>query len=151
MNRKVKTVLLSLLALFFLIQLIRPVRHHGGQVSENDIAGIYPVPEKVQAILKKSCYDCHSNRTVYPWYSELQPLRWWMDNHVNEGKEQLNFSEFGKYSERKRQSKLKSIAGRVADETMPLKSYTMIHRNSGLSPADKALLAEWLKTCCNSF
>lgn len=151
MSRKVKTVLLSLLALFLLIQLIRPVRFYGEQVFDDDITGIYPVPEKVEAILRKSCYDCHSNKTIYPWYSELQPLGWWMDNHVSKGKEQLNFSEFGKYSERKQQSKLKSIAGRLEDGTMPLKSYTMIHRNSELSEADKALLADWLKTCCNSF
>src|SRR5882724_1644203 len=88
-------ILLSFLALLLIIQLFRPTKNLGGDRT-NDITTKYRVPENVSLIFDKACNDCHSNTTRYPWYAEVQPVAWWIANHVNEGKRELNFSEFTK-------------------------------------------------------
>ena len=133
------------------IQFIQPVPNNSRQITEMDISKIHSVPVKVQAILKNSCYDCHSNHTRYPWYAYIQPGGWWLASHIKEGKAKLNFSEFGGYSKRRQQSKLKSIIGSIKDETMPLPSYTLIHRNARLSETEKVLILGWVKRTNESF
>lgn len=142
--KRTKVVLLTLFALFLIIQLIRPVRNERGQVPEADIGSLYEMPDQVQGIFKRACYDCHSDHTAYPWYANIQPLGWWLADHIREGKAELNFNEFGTYSLRKQKSKLKSIAGSLEDNSMPLSSYTFIHKNAKLSLADKVLVLSWL-------
>jgi hypothetical protein len=144
MNR-IKAGLVALLIILFTMQLIQPIRNRNGQVVNKDSGKILRVPEQVQGIFKKSCYDCHSNQTEYPWYTYIQPIGWWMDSHVRKGKEELNFNEFGVYSKRRQLSKLKSIGQSIEDETMPLSSYTFIHKNTKLSKKDKALILDWVK------
>ena len=102
------------------------------------------VPKDIQATLKTACYDCHSNNTQYPWYSKIQPGGWWMASHINSGKEELNFIEFGSYSKRRQQSKLKSIINSIEDGTMPIPSYTLLHKNAILSDGDKTNLKKWV-------
>ena len=109
-----------------------------------DISTLVPVPDDVQGILKKSCYDCHSNNTRYPWYSYVQPMGWWLAHHIKEGKAELNLSEFAEYSLRRQQSKLKAIAGSIENDEMPLSSYTLIHTGAKLSPTEKELLLDWV-------
>lgn len=133
-----------LLIALVLIQFIQPARNHSGQANPLDIARVYPVPEKIQRVLNNACYDCHSNHTRYPWYAGIQPASWWMDSHIKKGKAALNFNEFGHYSPRRWQSKLKSITSSIEDGTMPLASYTMIHRSARLSKADKELIKDWI-------
>ena len=96
-------------------------------------------------MLKISCYDCHSNNTHYPWYSFMQPGAWSMASHIKEGKADLNFSEFGAYSSRRQQSKLQAIINSINDNTMPLSSYIILHKNAKLSEENKALLLDWIK------
>lgn len=144
MNRT-KIGLLVLLIVFAAIQFIQPVHNQDAQVVLTDITKVYPVPDKVQAILKNSCYDCHSNNTRYPWYSRIQPWGWWLASHIRKGKEELNFSEFGTYSTRRQKSKLKSIGSSIEDETMPLPSYTLIHKGAKLTKEDKALILDWVE------
>lgn len=143
--KRTKVVLLTLFALFLIIQLIRPVRNKSGQAPETDMSKVYKMPESVQGIFKKACYDCHSNHTDYPWYTNIQPLGWWMAKHISDGKEELNFNGFGTYSIRKQKSKLKSIEGSIEDNSMPLSSYTLIHKNAKLSLREKTLVLDWLK------
>lgn len=140
---RVRKILLGLLIAIIAIEFIQPARNKSGQVLPTDISKIYDVPENVQAILKRSCYDCHSNNTVYPWYSNIQPAGWWLASHIKRGKEELNFSEFGSYSNRKQRSKLFSISKSVEDGTMPFRSYTLIHTNSKLFKDDKAVIINW--------
>jgi hypothetical protein len=140
---RIKIGLLALLIVFIGIQFIQPAPNENGQVLKTDITRIVAVPKNVQATLKTSCYDCHSNNTQYPWYSKIQPGGWWMASHIKNGKKELNFSEFGSYSDRRQQSKLKSIINRIKDGTMPLPSYTLIHRNAILSNEDKINLKKW--------
>jgi hypothetical protein len=111
--------------------------------SPDDIISNYKPDASVSESLKTSCYDCHSNNTRYPWYSKIQPVRFLMDRHVNEGKEELNFSEFTTYSKRKQKSKLKSIINQIKDGEMPLRSYTVLHRDAILTEKEKTGIVNW--------
>src|SRR5258706_12462848 len=129
-----KKILLALLIVFIVIQFIQPTRNKSGQqVLATDITKIYNVPDSVQAVFKISCYDCHSNNTSYPWYSNIQPIAWFMAHHIKDGKADLNFSEFGSYTLRKQRSKLKEIEHSLKDGTMPLSSYILMHTKANLS------------------
>ena len=102
-------------------------------ISSSDIRDVYDVPDNVMNILENSCYDCHSNNTNYPWYSNIQPARMIMDHHVEEGKEELNFSEFGNYSERRKRNKLRSITEQIEKRKMPLLSYLWLHSEATIN------------------
>jgi hypothetical protein len=145
MKRGLKISLIALVVLFLVIQFIPRNYNQQGVTAANDLAQAVPVPENVRLVLKKSCYDCHSNHTDYPLYSWLQPIRLIMDTHVSKGKEELNFNEFGTYSARKQRSKIRAVGESLEEGTMPLSSYTIIHRNAILSKEDKALLLNWVK------
>lgn len=103
------------------------------------------VPANVAAILKVSCYDCHSNNTRYPWYSELQPGAWFMARHIKKGKEELNFDEFNNYSKRRKKAKIKSIISQIEKDEMPLRSYRMMHGNARLSADEKKELLDFFR------
>lgn len=102
------------------------------------------VPGHVQGLLKTSCYDCHSNNTAYPWYSNIQPVKWWLADHVNSGKRHLNFDEFNTYTKEKKLKKLDEVAETVKEGEMPLSSYTIIHHNAKLSSTDKSEIEKWV-------
>jgi len=104
------------------------------------------VPANVAAILKVSCYDCHSNNTRYPWYSELQPGAYFMAQHIKEGKEELNLDEFNDYSKRRKKAKIKSIISQIEKEEMPLKSYLLLHPDAGLTPNKKKVLLQFFQS-----
>ncbi len=135
-----------LLVAFIIIQFIRPAKNISEGISNNDISKIYAVPADVQAILKTSCYDCHSNNTVYPWYANIQPAAWWLADHVKEGKKELNFSEFASYRIGRQYRKLEEINKEVKENEMPLESYLWIHKDSKLSEQQKLTLANWVTT-----
>jgi len=143
MNRSNK-VLIAILVLLIGIQFIQPAKNNKVTVTGIDITKVYTVPTNVQAVLKTACYDCHSNTTSYPWYTYMQPMGWWMNHHITEGKSELNFSEFGNYSSRRQRSKLKSMSQEIEDDEMPLSSYTLIHQDAKLSPTEKKLLLDWI-------
>jgi hypothetical protein len=138
-----KKIGLGLLGVFILIQFIQPKLNKSSLTLATDVTNKINVPGDVQDVLKTSCYDCHSNNTNYPWYSNIQPFGWLLARHIKKGKEDLNFSEFGSYSLRRQKSKLNGIANSIRDETMPLGSYTIIHKSARLSKEKKALLMEW--------
>jgi hypothetical protein len=94
--------------------------------------------------LKTSCYDCHSNKTAYPWYSNIQPVKWWLADHVNSGKRHLNFDEFNTYTTKKKLHKLDEITETINNGEMPLTSYTLIHSNAKLSSTDKSEIEKWV-------
>lgn len=132
------------LVVFVGIQLIPTKRNQNDEVSENDLTKNFDVPENIQNSLKKSCYDCHSNITNYPWYHKVQPISWILENHINEGKSVLNFNEFGTYSKRKQKNKLRSIRNQIEDGEMPLYSYTLMHSNAKLSENEKTEIFNWV-------
>ncbi len=110
-----------------------------------DISTKFPVPANIQSILQESCNDCHSNNTVYPWYSHIQPVAWWLGDHIKEGKQHLNFSEFANYSVAKQYHKLEEVEEMIVDGEMPLKSYSFIHTRSKLDSQQKSALVNWSK------
>ena len=114
------------------------------QLNPNDISLSNNPPADVQNILKMSCYDCHSNNTTYPWYASVQPVAWWLENHISQGKKDLNFSTFGNYTPRRKFKKLEQIMQLVKENEMPLQSYTFIHTKSKLDEAKKNRLLTWV-------
>ena len=137
---KKKKFLYVVLAILILIQFIRPERNLGKAETENTIF----VNAEVGTILQTSCFDCHSNYTNYPWYTNIQPIGWWLNHHVDEGKEELNFSEFESYSLKRKLHKLEEIKEMVEEGAMPLSSYTLIHGDTKLSPEQKEILYTWV-------
>ncbi|HJY21380.1 MAG TPA: heme-binding domain-containing protein [Hanamia sp.] len=144
MRKVLRIVLVILLSVFVGIQFIRPAKNVSEEIGANDITAKYHIPDEVHQILKVSCYDCHSNNTYYPWYWQVQPVMWFMNDHINEGKRHLNFSEFSSYAARRRYKKLKEISKEIKSGDMPLRSYTMIHRDAVLSPAQKITVENWI-------
>jgi hypothetical protein len=145
-----KRILLILLIIFIVIQFIRPARNQSGQVLPTDITKAVNIPDKVLDVFKNSCYDCHSNNTRYPWYVNIEPMGWFMANHIKNGKANLNFSEFGTYSKRKQANKLRAIAKSINDGTMPLSSYTIMHTDAKLSEEIKKMISDWVSNARDS-
>ncbi len=138
-----KKIGLVLVVAFIAIQFFPPAHNDSGQVLATDISKNLSIPLPVSMLLKTACYDCHSNQTTYPWYTYVQPIGWLLNDHIQKGKAELNFSEFASYSIRRQQSKLKSIASQINDGEMPLESYTWIHKNARLSKQDKKMISDW--------
>ena len=142
-----RKILVALLAVFVIIQFIRPSKNDGVADGENAISKKYQIPENVQSILKQSCYDCHSNSTTYPWYANIQPVGWWIQySHVNDGKRHLNFSEYATYSDKKAKHKFEEIADEVRDGGMPLGTYTFLHHDAILSAEQAKTLVDWAES-----
>lgn len=138
-----KKILYGVLVVLVLIQFFPPTRNVSTQASPDEIALHYTVPDDVQKIIKHSCYDCHSNNTVYPWYTNIQPVGWWMQHHVNEAKDELNFSVFGSYPEKRAKHKFKEIEEVTQEGSMPITSYTLMHGDTRLTPEQSKLIASW--------
>ena len=138
-----KKLIISIFVGFVLIQFFRPHKNTSTKVLENAIEKHYTVPENVSAIMKISCYDCHSNNTIYPWYNNVQPFGWWLNYHVNDGKRHLNFDEFNAYSTQKKKKKLEEIVETVERKEMPLSSYTLIHTDAKLTTEQRQKIIAW--------
>jgi hypothetical protein len=144
---KSKKVALGILGLLVIIQFIRPEKNISEPfITENDISKKYAINDDVYQILIKKCYDCHSNNTAYPWYNNIQPIAWWMAHHVNEGKDELNFSEFKMYSQKRANHKIEEISDAVNEGWMPLDSYLWIHHEAKITAEDRSLINAWIKT-----
>ena len=141
-----RRLLLGLLFAFLVLQCFRPAKNISAQPPgpEDFIVRHAPPPEVAQ-LLRVACYDCHSNNTRYPWYTNVQPVGWWLQSHVNDGKAHLNLAEFGRYTPGHRADKIDSMIDELTFRTMPLKSYTLIHRNAKLTKAESYALADWLQ------
>ena len=140
-----KKVLLGILVVSILIQFIRPEKNNSKNVI-NDISTVMEVPEEVQKIIKTSCADCHSNYTKYPWYSEIAPVSWYLAQHVNEGKEHLNFSEWAAYNKNQKSHILKDLEEELDEHKMPLKSYLILHKEAEVTKEQYTILLNWVKT-----
>jgi hypothetical protein len=139
-------ILLGLALIFLAMQAFRPARNLSAIspfAGKDDITARFPASPEVRQILATSCYDCHSNQTTYPWYAEVQPVGWWLANHVESGRRKLNFAEFNTYPIPKQMKKLEAIGDKVRDQKMPLASYTLIHRDAKLTEAQVSALCRW--------
>lgn len=145
-----KKIVLAAGIVLIIIQFIRPARNKSVQILSTDISKTVAIAASVQTILISACYDCHSNNTNYPWYVNIQPAGWLMAQHITQAKEELNFSEFGSYSPRRQISKLNGIANSIKDDSMPLSSYKLMHKNAQLSTNEKVLVINWAQQSIES-
>jgi len=141
----VKIILMIVLVVFVGIQFIPTKRNQSENTSVSDFMIVYNVPKQIEDKIKVSCYDCHSNNTQYPWYNKVQHLAWLLENHIKEGKADLNFSDYGDYSKRRQKNKLKSIISQIRNDEMPIWSYTIIHNDAKISASDKEIIMEWFQ------
>jgi hypothetical protein len=149
MKKFLKIFFYMLVIAFVLVQFYpRPGKNLSASIDLTDIVLVHHVPADVQTILKASCYDCHSNNTVYPWYYSIQPVTHFLGNHIYEGKKELNFSEFGKYSIGKQYRK--QAAEQIDEGEMPLTSYTLIHTDAKLNKEEKLQLSGWIQSLLDS-
>ena len=145
----VKRILLILLIIFIVMQAFRPAKNNSNDTTK-DISKSYVVPENVKVILAKACYDCHSNHTRYPWYAEVQPVSWWLANHIKDGKREINFNEFDSYRISRQYKKLEDCIKQVKEGDMPLPSYTIIHKDAILTDTEKQVLVNWFEVLRDS-
>ena len=138
-----KRFLVVLFIAFLVIQFFRPQKNISTAVAVNDISTKYAVPADVDAVLKASCYDCHSNNSKYPWYNNIQPVAWYLADHIKEGKKEINFNEFTSYKIAKQYRKLEEIINQVEMDEMPIESYTLIHGGTKLNAAQKTMIINW--------
>jgi len=147
MKKYFKKIFILGVIIFLLTQLYQPARNTSYEQDISlDFVSQYNAPKNIETMLRNSCYDCHSNNTNYPWYSSIEPGALFMVNHINEGKKELNFNEFGSYSNRRKASKLKAILNQIKTNKMPLSSYTIIHKNADLEENQKEQIINWLNS-----
>jgi hypothetical protein len=144
-------ILIGLAAILVIIQFIRP-KANDSDDQTNAISTKYKVPEDVAAILKVACNDCHSNKTEYPWYSKIQPIAWWLDHHIEEGKREINFSAFTQRKIAIQNHKFEEIVEQVEKKEMPSPEYTYLglHKEANLSDAQRQTLINWAKASMDS-
>ena len=138
-----KKILITLAILLVIIQFIHPEKNKAPGRQANALATLITVPDNIKNIFAKACNDCHSNNTRYPWYSHIQPVDWWMNNHVREGKRELNFDEYANRPLRYQYHKMEEIADEVEEGEMPLDSYTWMHRDATLTETEKKEVIDW--------
>jgi hypothetical protein len=138
-----RRVVLGLLVVGVAIQLYRPARTNPAGDPATSLTAAAPVPSEVAAVLKRSCYDCHSSETRWPWYSNVAPVSWGVIGHVNEARGHFNFSEWGNYSPARRATILENICDEVREGGMPLASYLLLHWDARLSHADRKAICGW--------
>lgn len=146
MNKKwrvLRWLVVIFACLFILAQFSRPARTNPVVDQSLALESRVQVSPLVSAIIDRSCSDCHSNKTRWPWYSNVAPVSWFVIDHVNEGRQNLNFSEWGRYTKRDTDGRLKQICQEVKAGAMPLSSYTPLHPGSKLSAEDKKILCDW--------
>jgi len=140
-----KKLIIIIGSLFLILQLF-PISKNQSKEYSKDISTIEKITPDVKNILQSSCYDCHSNNSIYPIYASIQPIAWWLQHHIDEGKEELNFSEFAGYSPRRRFHKLEEIKEQIVEKEMPLYSYTIVHTQAKLSEQQKSILINWVNS-----
>lgn len=140
-----KKLLIGLLILFLIAQFFRPSKNlaANGEEHYQELATRYNIDADTQDLLVRSCYDCHSAHTQYPWYAEITPINYYLADHVEEGKEHFDFAEFDSYDLKKLDHKLEEMVEEIEEDKMPLSEYTNIHRKAIVSEEEKAILIDW--------
>lgn len=146
MARVLKLIGLALILILLVLQFFRPDQNNAALDPGLDMLTLVSPPDEVAELIRNSCYDCHSNRTAYPWYSRISPVSWYLDRHIRGGKEEVNFSVYGELGKADKIGLFADFCDVLDAGTMPLRSYTMLHMEARLSQEDRALLCEWSET-----
>lgn len=146
MRSRKSIIVFVIVGLLIIIQFFRPMKNNSPD-TEYAMSTKYEIASSVDEIMKGACYDCHSNRTEYPWYAEIQPFGWWLNSHVTGGKYHLNFSDFTRASIARQNHKFEEIVETVEEGEMPLPSYTWfgLHPKADLSEQQKTEIINWAK------
>ena len=141
----IKKIALALLVVLIAIQFYKPEKN----VAQGDHTAVFLAetnpPQEVKAILEQTCYDCHSNNTIYPWYNNIAPVSYWLSDHVKDGKKHLNFSDWENYTAKKKDHKLEELIEEVGEGEMPLKEYTWTHAEARLTSEQIDAVLSWAK------
>jgi DNA replicative helicase MCM subunit Mcm2 (Cdc46/Mcm family) len=141
-----KKIMLVLLAALIVIQFIHPKKNKAEGPQPNYIGNVYAIPGDVKTILAKACNDCHSNNTTYPWYANFQPIHWWLEKHVKDGKKHINYDEYTNRPLRYQYHKMEETIEMVKEGEMPLNSYTWTHKDAKLTAEEKAKITGWAQS-----
>lgn len=143
MRLLLKIVLVTIALIFVAIQFFQPEKNESTD-SENLIFKHEQIPDNVQQILKNACFDCHTNNTKYLWYHRISPVSWMVNNHIVEGKKELNFSEWGKLDNYDKIGALEDMRQELEQKTMPIKQYVWMHKEAKLTDNDRAAIIAWI-------
>jgi hypothetical protein len=138
-----KRVVIALAVLFIAAQFVRPSMTNPAVDEGRTLRARAQIEPEVYAIMERSCNDCHSNKTSWPWYSQVAPVSWYLSNHVAEGRRELNISDWARYDNNRAMRKLDAICEQVKEGEMPMKSYLLLHPSAKLSDADRQALCDW--------
>ncbi len=138
-----KILLFTVIIIFIVIQFFQPEKNQSSD-SENLILKHEQIPDSVQQILKNACFDCHTNNTKYLWYHRIMPVSWMINKHIIEGKDELNFSEWGKLDNYDKIGALEDMRQELEQKTMPIKQYVWMHKEAKLTDNDRAAIIAWI-------
>lgn len=140
----IKKAITTFLILFIIAQFFNPQKNEYTSIPDTDFIATEKTPEQFAAILKESCYDCHSNNTKYPWYDRITPVNFWVNGHIKHAKGHLNFSEWSTYSSKKKVHKLEGFIEMIEENKMPLASYSLMHPEAKLTKTETKALIDWI-------
>ena len=140
-----KKILVVLLVAFVLIQFFQIDKTNPALTPQMDFLTIKKTPEHTANLIRNGCYDCHSNEAKYPWYSNVQPIEWFLQDHIKEGRKHLNFSTFATYEPKRQAHKLAEAGQEISDNEMPLDSYVIAHSEAKFTEAQKKELVQYFK------
>ena len=141
-----KKIFIALLVVLVVLQFFQIDKTNPAVDESKDFLKTQNTPEEIASIIKTSCYDCHSNQSNYPLYSYVQPAGWFLKDHIDEGRRELNFSTFTDYELKRQDHKLEECIEYIEKDEMPLGSYTLVHREAALTEAQKNILIDYFKS-----
>ena len=144
MKKAFKPILVGLLVTFVVIQFIARPEKISEPVNENDIISVLEIEGPIATMLKSACYDCHSDQPRYPWYASVAPISWKIGEHIEEGRDELNFSKWATYSAKRRDHKLEEMIEEVEEGKMPQPNYVRMHSEAKLTDEQVASLKTWV-------
>lgn len=140
-----KKIIMGLLLVFAAAQCFRPQKNEGAaSYADAFVADTHP-PKEVQVILRRACFDCHSDVTRYPWYAAITPVNYWLEHHIKHGKSHFNISHWSAYTTKEKDEKLKNLIDAFEHGWMPLESYTWIHKDAIPNDTEVKHVVGWAK------
>lgn len=136
-------IILGLILIFAVMQLFRPEQIPFQEPTTADLFAVEESSEELKTLIQNACYNCHSNQIDYPWYTSVAPISWWTYDHMEHGREHLNFSEWASYTAKKKAHKAEEVVEEVEEEEMPLDSYMLMHQDANLSDEERKQIMDW--------
>lgn len=143
MSRLLRFTGLGLLLAIIILQFFQPEQNNTPPDPELDMLSLVSPPDATVELIRNACYDCHSNQTVYPWYSRVSPVSWYLNRHIVNGKKDLNFSIYGQLGKADKIGVFADFCDVLNAETMPIQSYLLLHKNARLTREERASLCRW--------